>query len=94
MSYPIHLHRAQRLDVRVGPGERDAHPEADENAEQLDHVSVGHGVEASKEGVEDRDACAEDYRCLLVHVDDDCQSCSCGTKHYVEACHGMFMRKI
>lgn len=61
----------------VGPGKRNAHPEADEDTEQLDDVSVGDGVQASEQGVEDGDAGAEDDGRAVVHVYDDGQRGAC-----------------
>lgn len=70
MSYPINVHGAERLDVVIGPRERDAHPQANEDAEELDDVGVGHGVEAAEQRVEHGDARAEDHGRAVVHVDD------------------------
>lgn len=73
---PVDIHGAERLHVLVGPGEGDAHPQADEDAEQLDDVSIRHGVQPSEHCVEDCHASAEDHRGFLVHVDDYSQSCA------------------
>lgn len=70
VSDPVDLHGGEWLDVRVGPRERDAHPQPDEDAEQLDDVGVGHGVQAAEQSVEHRHAGAEDHRRALLHVDD------------------------
>lgn len=79
MADPVHVHGAERLDVLVGPGEGDAHPQADEDAEQLDDVGVGHGVQPAEQRVEHGDARAEDHRRAVVHVDDHGQRGSCVT---------------
>lgn len=78
MSDPVHVHGAERLDVGVSPGEGDAHPQPDEDAEQLDDVRVGHGVEPAEQRVEHRHARAEDHRRAVVHVNDHRQGGSCG----------------
>lgn len=77
VAYPVHVHGAERLHVLVGPREGDAHPQADEDAEQLDDVGIRHGVQPSEQRVEDGHASAEDDRRFLVHVDDYSQSCTC-----------------
>ena len=70
---PLHLHRGQRLHVLVQPRERYAHPQPDEDAEELDDVGVGHRVEPAEERVEHGDARAEDDAGPVVHVDDDAE---------------------
>jgi hypothetical protein len=65
------------LDVGVGPGEGYAHPEADEDAEQLDDIGVRHRIEAAEQRVEHRHARAEDHRGAVVHVDDHRQRRTC-----------------
>lgn len=47
--------------------------QTDEYAEKLNDVGISDGVETAKEGVENRDAGAQDDRGALVHVDDDRQ---------------------
>lgn len=58
---PVHVHGAERLHVLVCPSEGDAHPQAYEDAEQLDDVSIRHGVEPAEQSVEYGDASAEDH---------------------------------
>lgn len=67
----------------VGPRERDAHPEPDEDAEQLDDVGVGHGVQAAEQRVEDGHTSAEDDGSAVVHVDDHRQGGACVKNVYV-----------
>jgi len=70
VAYPIHLQVTQTAHVLVAPGKGNAHPQADEDAEQLDHIRIRHGVESAEECVEDGDARGQDHRGAMVHVDD------------------------
>lgn len=47
--------------------------QTDEYAEELNDVGISDGVETAEEGVENRDAGAQDDGGALVHVDDDRQ---------------------
>lgn len=80
MSDPVHFHGTQWLDGVIGPGEGYAHPQAYEDAEQLDDVGVGDGVEAAEQGVEDGHASAEDDGSAVVHVNYYSQSCTWGQR--------------
>lgn len=50
--------------------------QADENAYELNHVGVGHGIEAPEERVENSDAGREDDCYGLVKVKDDTEGCA------------------
>lgn len=45
--------------------------QSNENAKQLNNVGISNGVEASKKGVKDCDAGAENNWCFLFHINDD-----------------------
>lgn len=44
----------------IGPRKGDTHPQADEDAEQLDDVCISYGVQAAEQRVENCHARAED----------------------------------
>lgn len=50
--------------------------QADENAYELNHVGVSHGIEAPEERVENSDAGREDDCYGLVQVKDDTEGCA------------------
>lgn len=82
LSYPIDFHRGQTLDMVIGPGKRNAHPEANENAKQLNDIGVGDRIESTEQRVEDSNAGREYDGCAMVHVDDDGQCCSWRCKEH------------
>ena len=50
------------------PAPRSPTHQSDEDTDELNDVRVGHGIEASKEGVEDSYAGAQDHRHGVVDV--------------------------
>lgn len=73
LADPVDLHSRQRLHLRMGPGEWNAHPQPDEDANQLDDVGVSDRVQSAEKRVEHGDAGGENHGLLLLHVNDDCQ---------------------
>lgn len=77
IDYTVIQIRDKRLSAKIYGGEKeiyytDTH-QADEYAKELNDVGVSDGVETTEEGVENRDAGAQDDGGALVHVDDDRQ---------------------
>lgn len=61
--------------MRICPSEWNAHPQSNEDAEELNDVSVSDGIKSTEERVEDGYASREDDRSFLFHVNDNSKSC-------------------
>ena len=63
-SHPVLGVEGDGLNCLMGPGKRNADDKANKDAAQLDHISVGHRVEASDPGVEHSNQGTTDHCCV------------------------------